>query len=53
MEEEFLNLEQKHRTVDEYAAEFLRLGRFAVYMVVTEENRASQFQQGLRFDINR
>ena len=53
MEEEFLDLEQKHRTVDEYVAEFLRLSRFADYMVATEENRASRFQQGLRFDIHR
>ena len=51
MEEEFLNLEQKHQTVDEYTAEFLRLSMFAAYMVATEENRASRFQQGLRFDI--
>ena len=51
MEEEFLNLGQKYRTIDEYAAEFLRLSRFATYMVATEENIVSQFQHGLRFNI--
>jgi hypothetical protein len=32
MEEEFINLKQSHRTVDEYAAEFLRLSRVVKYM---------------------
>ena len=53
MEEEFLNLEQKHRIIDEYIAEFLRFSRFAAYMVATEDNIASRFQQSLRFDIQR
>jgi len=51
MKEEFLNLEQKHRTVDEYAAEFSRLSGFATNVVATEEGRIDRFQQGLRFDI--
>jgi len=37
--------------VDEYAAEFLRLSRFAPYMVIDEENRAIKFQQGLKMNI--
>ena len=37
--------------MDEYAAEFLRLSRFAPYMVSDEEKRASRFQQGLKMDI--
>ena len=37
--------------MDEYAAEFLRLSRFAPYMVTNEEKWASRFQQGLQMDI--
>ena len=37
--------------MDEYAAEFLRLSRFASYMVSDEEKRANRFQQGLKIDI--
>ena len=37
--------------MDEYAAEFFRLSRFAPYMVTDEEKRASRFQQGLKMDI--
>jgi len=37
--------------VDEYAAEFLRLSRFAPYIVTNEEKRASRFQQGLKMDV--
>ena len=51
MEEQFIRLQQWNRSVDEYAAEFLRLSRFAPYMVADEEKRASRFQQGLRVDI--
>jgi len=51
MEEQFIRLQQRDQTVDEYAAEFLRLSRFAPYMVANEENRASRFQQGLRMQI--
>ena len=42
---------QLNRSVNEYAAEFLRLGQFAPYMVSDEEKRASRFQQGLKIDI--
>ena len=44
-------MEQNHRIVDEYAAKFLRLSRFAASVVATEEDRAERFQCGLRFDI--
>ena len=44
MEEQFIKLQQWNRSVDEYAVEFLRLSRFAPYMVVDEEKRASSFQ---------
>ena len=39
--------------MDEYAAKFLRLSRFAPYMVAEEENRANRFQQDLRLDIQK
>jgi len=51
MEEQFIRLQQRNRSVDEYAAEFLRLSRFAPYMVSDEEKRASRFQQGLKMDV--
>jgi len=51
MEEQFIRLQQWNKSVDEYAAEFLRLSRFAPYMVTDEEKRASRFQQGLQMDI--
>jgi len=51
MEEQFIRLQQGNKSVDEYAAEFLRLSRFAPYMVTDEEKRASRFQQGLQLDL--
>ena len=51
MEKQFIRLQQWNRSVDEYAAEFLRLSRFAPYMVSDEEKRASRFQQRLKMDI--
>ena len=53
MEQQFINLRQGSRTVDEYTVEFLRLIRFAPYMVAKEEDRANRFQQGLRLDIQK
>ena len=53
MEQQFINLRHESRTVDEYATEFLRLSRFAPYMVAEEEDRANRFQQGLRLDIQK
>jgi len=53
MEQKFINLRQVRKTVDEYAAEFSKLSRFAPYMVSTEENRAKRFQQGLHLELQR
>ena len=41
MEQQFINLRQRSRSIDEYAAEFLRLSRFAPYMVAEEEDRVT------------
>ena len=51
IEEQFIRRQHWNRSVDEYAAEFLRLSQFAPYMVSDEEKRASRIQQGLRVDI--
>ena len=53
MEQQFINLRQGSRSVSEYAAEFLRFSRFALYMVADEEDLANRFQQGLRLDIQK
>ena len=50
MEEQPIKLQQLNQYVDEYAAKFLRLSRFAPYMVSDEEKRASRFQQGWKMD---
>jgi len=44
MEEQSFRLQQWNRSVDEYVAEFLRLSRFAPYMIADEKKRASRFQ---------
>jgi len=41
MEEEFIRLQQRNRSVDEYAAEFSRLNSFSPYVVTDEEKWAS------------
>ena len=51
MQSQFMNLKQKDRSVEAYAAEFLRLSRFAPKMVEDEADRADRFQQGLQWDI--
>jgi len=53
MKQQFINLRQGSSTVDEYAAKFLRLSRFASYMVADEEDWANRFQRGLRLDIQK
>ena len=37
--------------MDEYVTEFMRLNRFAPYMVINEDKQANRFQQGLAIDI--
>ena len=41
MAQQFINLRQWSRMVDEYAAEFLRLSRFAPHMVAEDEDPAN------------
>ncbi|KAA0035803.1 gag-protease polyprotein [Cucumis melo var. makuwa] len=49
--DEFLNLEQGDRTVEQFDAEFDMLSRFAPEMIATEAARADKFVRGLRLDI--
>ncbi|KAL0561176.1 hypothetical protein IC582_001596 [Cucumis melo] len=49
--QEFLNLEQDDRTVEQYDAEFDMLSRFAPEMIAIEMARADKFVRGLRLDI--
>ena len=51
MQNQFMHLKQRDRSVEVYAAEFLRLSRFAPKMVEDEADRADRFQQGLQWDI--
>jgi len=53
MEQQFINLQHGSRSIDEYAAEFLRLSRFAPYIVAAEKDWANRFQQGLRLEIQK
>ncbi|KAJ6795450.1 Uncharacterized protein M6B38_226785 [Iris pallida] len=48
---QFQNLQQGSMTVEEYAAEFGRLGRYAEYMVSDPVIRAERFREGLAWDI--
>ena len=45
MEQQFINLRQRSRTVDEYAAEFLRLSWFAPYMVQMKKTGLTNFSR--------
>ncbi|MFW5439049.1 hypothetical protein [Paenibacillus apiarius] len=51
MECQFMDLQQRDRTVDAYAVEFIKLSRFAPAMVAKEEDRAYRFHLGLRANI--
>jgi hypothetical protein len=44
---EFLDLVQGEMSVIEYAAKFLQLLRFGLYLILTEEKKAKKFEQGL------
>ncbi|KAJ6829097.1 uncharacterized protein M6B38_359825 [Iris pallida] len=48
---QFQDLQQGSLSVEEYAAEFGRLSRYAEYMVRDPEIRASHFREGLTWDI--
>ena len=45
MEEQFIRLQQRDKYVDEYAAKFLSLSRFAPYMISDEEKWAERYQK--------
>lgn len=48
-----MKLKQCDKTIDQYAVEFNRLSRFAPALIAEEEDKASQFQQGLKFEIQK
>ncbi|KAA0060795.1 ty3-gypsy retrotransposon protein [Cucumis melo var. makuwa] len=50
-QQEFLNLEQGDRIVEQYDAEFDMLSHFAPEMIATEVARADKFVRDLRLDI--
>ncbi|XP_057954041.1 uncharacterized protein LOC131148343 [Malania oleifera] len=49
--EEFFNLTQRHRTVQQYVAKFIELSRFAPYIVPNDAKKARKFERGLRQEI--
>ncbi|XP_020272013.1 uncharacterized protein LOC109847181 [Asparagus officinalis] len=51
MQRQFVMLRQRASTVDEYAAEFAKLSRFAPGMVSNEVDKGQRFMQGLNFEI--
>jgi hypothetical protein len=53
MQKQFMNLKQWDRSVDIYAAEFIRLSRFAPLLVADEEEKANHFRQGLKHEIQK
>jgi hypothetical protein len=44
---EFLDLVQGEMSMIEYAAKFLQLSRFGLYLIPTEEKKAKKFERGL------
>ena len=50
-EQNFIFLRQGEKTVTQYEAEFHRLLRFALDLLVTEEARAKRFLNGLKLTI--
>ncbi|XP_057979122.1 uncharacterized protein LOC131165395 [Malania oleifera] len=51
--EEFMNLTQGSLTVQQYAAKFQELSRFAPFMIPDEAKKAWKFQRGLRSEIRK
>ncbi|XP_020264431.1 uncharacterized protein LOC109840265 [Asparagus officinalis] len=51
MQRQFVMLRQRASTVDEYAAEFSKLSRFALAMVSNKVDKGQRFMQGLNFEI--
>ena len=47
MRREFHNLKQRHMSVTEYQREFTRLSKYALGMLVTEEEKSRKFEDGL------
>ena len=45
---EFVRLEQRDLTVAQYEAKFTELSRFSPQLIVTEEEKALKFQDGLK-----
>ncbi|XP_035547396.1 uncharacterized protein LOC118348923 [Juglans regia] len=45
--QEFATLVQGNLTVEQYAAKFMELGRFAPHLIATEKMQAQKFQAGL------
>ena len=48
---EFIHLVLRNMIVTEYAAKFTQLSRYAPNVVIDEQMRAEQFQEGLRLNI--
>ncbi|RVW18031.1 hypothetical protein CK203_117136 [Vitis vinifera] len=48
---EFIHLVQRNMTLTEYAIKFTQLSEYAPNVVVDEQMRAEQFQEGLRLNI--
>src|SRR3954464_8081824 len=51
--EEFCNLTQGRRTIDEYSREFNRLSRYALEEVSTDSKKQERFRRGLNTGLHR
>jgi hypothetical protein len=49
--QEFFDLVQGGMSMIEYAAKFLQLSRFGLYLIPTEEKKAKKFERGLNSHI--
>jgi len=50
---EFVQLEQREMTVDQYEAKFSKLSRYAPKLIEDREEKAKKFMKGLRTDIRK